>query len=246
MVETGQRYEIGRGVAKNPEMAVKYYEMASRGRPEGHYHLGLCYLDGVGVKQSMKKAVENLQAAGEAGHVEALMLLGKIFTSPPRKGKHLEYYNEATAIKYYQQAADMKHIPAMIKVITLLQAGGKSDRAKAKHYIQLLKEQNIKRADKFVNDIELLDENLTDYKPTLKVIVKPEIVQPPKKSSTSSKTTSNSLSKTSSKKVDTPTLQQVTKTIKQLTTNNKPNNTSTERKPSSKKTSSNIHRKIQK
>lgn len=48
---------------------------ALEGDPEGYYHLGWFYLDGIGVEEDIKKAKYFLGIAANLGHKRAIMLL---------------------------------------------------------------------------------------------------------------------------------------------------------------------------
>ncbi len=62
-LEMGDRYEHGKTVIKNIELAFQYYEWAAKGIRSGKIQLGRCYMFGLGTKKDLHKAEEVLADA---------------------------------------------------------------------------------------------------------------------------------------------------------------------------------------
>ncbi len=71
-------YLLGRGVAKNPEEAAKWYRKAAEGNSTAQYNLGILYLKGNGVQRNAGKAIGLFQRAAAAGQPDAKRVLKEL------------------------------------------------------------------------------------------------------------------------------------------------------------------------
>jgi hypothetical protein len=72
-VRVGQLYELGQGVARNPQTAFGYYEKACTLHSYGCALVGIAALHGVGTARSAPKAEESFKLACGAGNVPACL-----------------------------------------------------------------------------------------------------------------------------------------------------------------------------
>ena len=73
-------YENGKGVAKDNNEAVKWYQLAAdQGHADAQKHLGFMHDAGKGVPQDDAKAVEWYRLAAEQGHVKAQNNIGNMY-----------------------------------------------------------------------------------------------------------------------------------------------------------------------
>ncbi|UXN10960.1 sel1 repeat family protein (plasmid) [Bartonella sp. HY328] len=64
----GTMYSVGKGVAQDVELAVRWYCLAaSQGYKEAQYSLGVSYYEGYGIKQDKAEAFRWLKLAAEQG-----------------------------------------------------------------------------------------------------------------------------------------------------------------------------------
>ena len=65
-------YYYGQECNRNYDTAISLFHKAEEAKVAGAYYmLGLCYLDGTGVKRDKQKAIEYFQEASKRGHHEA-------------------------------------------------------------------------------------------------------------------------------------------------------------------------------
>ena len=126
LVELGQKYEHGEGVARDPDKAHKAYcEAARMGSPAAYFQLGWMYLNGHGVIRDDSVGVFWLSKAAENGIIEANNLLRLLSsTSPARKtscAQELQHQGRASkemqalvAAKARAASIDPKLIMALI------------------------------------------------------------------------------------------------------------------------------------
>ena len=70
MVRIGRLYELGKGVEKNPEKALDFYQTAAgKGNPLGMRVMGVAFRDGLGVRKNVAKARYWFEKAAEKGDV---------------------------------------------------------------------------------------------------------------------------------------------------------------------------------
>ena len=68
----GVCYYNGRGVEKDEQKAVEWYQKAAeQGYAQAQKNLGVCYRHGTGIEKDEQKAVEWYQKAADQGHVRA-------------------------------------------------------------------------------------------------------------------------------------------------------------------------------
>jgi TPR repeat protein len=62
----------GRGMERNAELAASWFgKAADQGNAVGHWKLGMCYAEGVGIVESVCRAVKHFRASADAGHLGA-------------------------------------------------------------------------------------------------------------------------------------------------------------------------------
>jgi len=75
---TGLEYYIGKGVAKDKAMAIKWFRKAAKnGHAEGQFLLEMMYYYGEEVRQDSAKAIKWVRKAAEQGHTEAMVISRK-------------------------------------------------------------------------------------------------------------------------------------------------------------------------
>jgi TPR repeat protein len=75
----GQLYYVGRGVEKNPEMAVDYWKRAAAlSYPESNFMLGNLQLTGTVMELNKFEAAKCFKVAAEAGHQQATQNLARM------------------------------------------------------------------------------------------------------------------------------------------------------------------------
>jgi hypothetical protein len=88
--------------------AVYCFQKATiAGDPEGTFGLAICYGEGLGVERDADKCIPLLSLAAEAGHVEAMMMLGALMTGSPSAA------TRAAAIPWLLKAAEAGNASAM-------------------------------------------------------------------------------------------------------------------------------------
>ena len=98
----GRMYHEGLGVPKNTDRALRYWMAADKAYDsDATYQLGRFYLgSGDARYKSASKALDYLKKAGQAGHVEALYMLGEVYQNGIEVEKDLNH-----AFGYYLMAA---------------------------------------------------------------------------------------------------------------------------------------------
>jgi hypothetical protein len=92
----------GRGVAKDPVEAVKWYHKAAeQGYANSQFILGVCFENGQSVAKDPIEAAKWYRKAAEQGHARAQFNLGVCFGNGQSVAKDLE-----EAAKWFQKAAD--------------------------------------------------------------------------------------------------------------------------------------------
>lgn len=80
--DVGYRYEKGRGVEEDQEVALEWYRKAAeQGLDKAQYKLGIFYMEGLGVDQNPSKGKVWLQKAADQGYPPAQYQLGKFYAS---------------------------------------------------------------------------------------------------------------------------------------------------------------------
>lgn len=104
----GLMYEKGLGVEQDHAAALRWYRRgAQKGYAPSWYSLGLMYLNGHGVEQNPEEAKELLRKSAQKGYAPAQFSLGLV---------HERAEDQAAAKKWYQQAADLRFSPAMMRL----------------------------------------------------------------------------------------------------------------------------------
>lgn len=93
----------GRGVPRNYEAALGYFDIAARaGDADALYRLGKCYLKGIGCTRDPSGGVSCLESAAQRGHAAAALRLGDCFAAglgAPRSAELAAYwYRRAAAL----------------------------------------------------------------------------------------------------------------------------------------------------
>lgn len=78
------------------------------GHPSGAFNLGLCYLDGEGLRASVQRAIKHFKVGASLGHVNSLLMLGEIFLGLVTN----EVFEPSRAIKYLLKAAELGSLEA--------------------------------------------------------------------------------------------------------------------------------------
>jgi TPR repeat protein len=75
--QLGNKYVIGDGVEKDPQLAVRWYmEAAERGHRLAAHNLGRCYLTGEGVAKNPQEAFKWFKIAANQGYVNSMIAVG--------------------------------------------------------------------------------------------------------------------------------------------------------------------------
>ena len=133
MLRLAQHY---RNEKKDVKEAIKWYEKAAeKGLADAQHELGVCYLDGTGVKKDLDKAEEWLKKAHASGCARSEALIARVGESRERQKKikqllpgaekgdvkvqyelaclYKEEGEKADAFKWYEKAAQSGHLDAM-------------------------------------------------------------------------------------------------------------------------------------
>lgn len=102
---TGYRYEMGQGVEKNYNLALKFYEESANQEFEpAIFRIGLLYYHGLGVKRKLSKAYEYFNKAASLGSSDAKIMIGLFY----RDGCFLEQ-NPEKAFELFREAAKINN-----------------------------------------------------------------------------------------------------------------------------------------
>lgn len=72
MNDIGVMHELGQGVPKNPEEAVKWYRKGeAKNHPLAHFNLGRAYEQGLGVAKDYSEALKSYRRAARLGDKNA-------------------------------------------------------------------------------------------------------------------------------------------------------------------------------
>ena len=120
--ELGQRYEDGRGVARNYMIASSWYRKAGElGYASAQAALGYMYFYGRGVVQDEEVAASWWRAAAEQGNARGQYNLGLLYEN----GQGGVRRNDAEALQWYRRAADQGYAEPknMSEACTIVVAG---------------------------------------------------------------------------------------------------------------------------
>lgn len=103
MLTLGETHELGRGVVKDLNLAVQWYERAAqRGNPDALYRMGRMSLEGRGVRKDPEKIRDWWQRAVAGGHAQAAMSLAHLCENTAGTREVREQAREEAAKWYYQ------------------------------------------------------------------------------------------------------------------------------------------------
>ena len=115
----GRMYRKGKGVEKNFDEAIKYYEMAiEKGNDCAMFGLGRMYYIAKGVEQNFEKVIKYYKMSIEKGNSHAMGNLGYMY----QYGKGVKR-NYKKAIKYYKMAIEKGNCYAMNNLGTMYKNG---------------------------------------------------------------------------------------------------------------------------
>jgi hypothetical protein len=123
MLELGNRLVEGRGLDKNPEEALKWFQkVADAGNGQGWYGVGFLYSDGRLGEADIAKAITYFRKGAELGNADCQASLGLLYQAGDRipggvKGDPIE------AVKWYRLAAEQNHTEA-IQHLAMMNARG--------------------------------------------------------------------------------------------------------------------------
>lgn len=147
-VQIGSIYEKGLGVAKDDQLAFKWYKMASdQNDNRAQYVLGKFYKDGRGVKQDYRRAVRLFQLSADQGTVIALAQLGTLYFNG--QGVPQDY---AQALKYFEEAASKGDTFSTFSIgwMHLIGAGVPRDDAQAFRWLKVAAERGYGEAQQLL------------------------------------------------------------------------------------------------
>lgn len=105
--DVGYRYEKGRGVDEDEELALEWYNRsAEQGLAKAQYKVGVFYMKGIAVDKDTEQAKPWLQKAADQGYAPAQYQLGKLYTTAGA-GR-----NYRMAVTWLQKARDNGYEPA--------------------------------------------------------------------------------------------------------------------------------------
>ncbi len=105
--DVAYRYEKGRGVDEDEELALGWYlKAADQGLAKAQYKVGSYYLKGIGVDEDPDEAKVWLQKSADLGYAPAQYQLGKLYAAP-NGGRDYQL-----ALTWLQKAQDNGYEPA--------------------------------------------------------------------------------------------------------------------------------------
>lgn len=121
--ELGARRLRGKNGSLSPEKTLKecfglFARAAGKDDPNGHYNLGVCYLNGWGFRRDEPLAVDHLKRAADMDQPKALNLLGEMY----REGRGVEQSAELAA-KFFSQSAALGNAKGRYNYAMALQKG---------------------------------------------------------------------------------------------------------------------------
>ena len=103
MLTLGEAYELGRGVVKDLNLAVRWYaQAAQRNNPEAQYRLGRMALEGRGLRKDLDRIRDWWRRAVIGGHAPAAMSLAHLCENTVGTREAREQAREEAAKWYYQ------------------------------------------------------------------------------------------------------------------------------------------------
>ena len=113
------RYLDGTGVAKNEELALRYFEKgAYMGDEDALYRVGMMNMDGCGCRRNIKRGMDYLNRAIAAGSGDACSMLGGRYV----QGEGVPQ-DVAKGIGYYNRGAELQHIMCCVHLARLYYEG---------------------------------------------------------------------------------------------------------------------------
>jgi hypothetical protein len=134
-VELATAYLDGKGVEKDPAMAVEWYRKAAeRGNPEAEFRIASLYAAGIGVRQDLERAVHWYQLAAASGVVFAKVDLGVAYYHGAGVRK-----NDSTARALFEEAAEkgIGLAATYLGDMELIDAKTPEDKARAQHWYEV-------------------------------------------------------------------------------------------------------------
>ena len=129
-----------------------YLKLANKGNIKAQYMLGMCYLNGDGIKQNKDLAIKWITKAAVKNHIEAQYNLGVIY-----------YYRDSKkdlklAVKWLTKGAEQEDNNS-IAFLGHCYLNGKGVRKSAKHAVELFKAKKIRydQISKIINKCLLID-----------------------------------------------------------------------------------------
>jgi TPR repeat protein len=105
--DVAYRYEKGRGVDEDEELALEWYKKAAgQGLAKAQYKVGTYYMKGIAVDEDPEQAKIWLQKSADLGYAPAQYQLGKLYAAP-RGGRDYQM-----AVTWLQKARDNGYEPA--------------------------------------------------------------------------------------------------------------------------------------
>lgn len=115
----GLLYEQGKGVKKDSQRALQYFQLASaQNLPVAQYYLGMKYFAGLGVKKDIHKARRLLTRAAESDYLMAQFQLANIYDKGNGKKRDL-----ALSTQWFTRAAENGYGPAQHSLATRFLTG---------------------------------------------------------------------------------------------------------------------------
>ena len=104
--DVGYRYEKGRGIDEDHELAFSWYQKAAeQGLDKAQYKVGIYYMEGQGVDEDPHKAKDWLQKSANQGYPPAQYQLGKFYANSDDQNYEL-------ALDWLHKARDNGYTPA--------------------------------------------------------------------------------------------------------------------------------------
>lgn len=155
----GHIYEYGIfGVEKNPELSLKYYELAAKQYyPKALVKVGKAMLRGrhagVPAEKNEILAARNFHIAAQKGDSEGM----HSWASCLQYGHGGIPINIVDAVEFYEKAAEKEFVPSMIRLAELYSLGikGTRDLQKAREYLEMAKDKGSKVAEEKLAELGL-------------------------------------------------------------------------------------------
>jgi TPR repeat protein len=145
-LDLGEMYQLGLGVTKNPEEAVRWYaKSAAQGNVMAELNMGSAYAAGAGVKKDDAKALSLWLKAADQGNTRAMHNVALMYS----RGRGAKV-DGARAIKYYSKAIEAGFQPSILNLGVLYangQAGIKKNEVAAYFILSLATDNDLRSAN---------------------------------------------------------------------------------------------------